>query len=144
MEREDYAIEMMGYLDGELDEEHRRRFEEKLAADPELAAELARYRRLNELTGAMQFREPSDLEWQHFWNRLYNRLERRAGWIFVIAGAALVLAYGVKELIMTPRIQPLLKTGALLMLVGFALLFWSVYRGKRRIWKVDRYRGVRR
>ncbi len=144
MDRDDYLIEMMGYVDGELDDERRRRFEEKLASDPELAAELSRYQRMSELTGAMEFQEPTDLEWQDFWNRLYNCLERKTAWILLVLGAVLVTAYGVRELIVSPEIRPLLKSGVLLMLAGFAVLFVSVYRGKAHITKVDRYRRVRR
>jgi len=144
MERDDYRIEMMGYLDGELDDERRRRFERKLADDPSLAAELARYRRLTDLTDAVRFEEPSDLEWQDFWNGLYNRLEHRTGWIFVLVGAVLVAAYGIRELILTPEIRPLLKVGILSMLAGFALLLGSVWRAKRRLADVDRYRRIRR
>lgn len=144
MEREDYTIEMMAYLDGELDEGRRRRFEEKLASDPALAAELAKYERLSDLTGAMHFDEPSDLEWQDFWNGLYNRLERRTGWILLLVGALFIAVYGIRELIITPEIRPLLKVGILLMLTGFGFLVVSVYRGKQRIKKVDRYHGVHR
>ena len=144
MEREDYLIEMMGYLDGELDEDRRRRFERKLAEDPELAAELARYRRLQDLTGSLQFKEPSDLEWQDFWNGLYNRLEHKAGWIFLVVGALLLAVYGIEEVISSPEIRPLLKIAILSLVAGFALLLTSVYRAKQRLKKVDRYRGVRR
>ena len=144
MEPDDYRIEMMGYLDGELDENRRRRFERKLAEDPSLAAELARFRRIADLTDAVEFEEPTDLEWQDFWNGLYNRLERRTGWIFVIVGTLLVTAYGIREVILTPEIRPLLKAGILSTLAGFSLLQASVWRSKRRLADVDRYRKVRR
>lgn len=144
MDREDYTIEMMGYIDGELDEARRKRFEEKLAGDPELAAEYEKYARLTELTGSLTLQEPSDLEWQDFWNVLYNRLEHRTGWVLLLIGALMVAIYGVREIIITQEIRPLLKVGILCMIAGFTFLVVSICRAKQRLKKVDRYRGVHR
>jgi anti-sigma factor RsiW len=135
---------MMSYLDGELDEEARREFEAKIARHPELAREVEKYRRLQEITDAVRFEEPSDVEWREFWNGFYNRCERRGGWLLVAIGAVLVSAYAIYDVLVDPGIAILLRAGILALVLGFLALFLSVFRGWLRVRKFDRYRRIRR
>jgi len=47
----DYKDLLMGYLDNELSDEQRQRFEEHLAGCPECASELEEFRKLKTITG---------------------------------------------------------------------------------------------
>ena len=141
---QEYSLLLMGYADGELDEGERPRIEEHLAGCPDCAAEVKRYEELTEMTRRVQFVEPTDVEWARFWDSVFNRLERGAGWIFVILGAILILSYGIYGLIVSPDISLLPKIAILTLGIGFALLFLSVLRGRLRVRKVDRYRRIQR
>jgi len=142
-EREQEHIQMMGFLDDELDDSARLAFVERCYADPELAAELAKYRRLNEITNSMRLREPEDFEYERFFARLSARLERRLGLTLLFLGGTLLAAGCVVALFLS-SFPPLIKIGCGISLAGTILLISSVVRAWVRVRRLDRYLGVRR
>ena len=143
-EHEQYQILMMGFLDEELSPEDQRRFREHAYQCAECAGELAKYQRLAEMATSVKLREPSDHEWDRFWNVLYNRIERVGGWVFLTIGALVLIAYAIYELAFEPSIHLVLRVGLLAGGAGLALLFVSVLRGRIRTARYDRYQGVKR
>jgi len=139
---------MMGYLDNELSDEARRRFEQHVAGCPECARELKEFKRLKTLTDEVTLVEPEDRIWQDYWNGIYNRIERGVGWIIFSVAAILLTIYGgfraIEEMIKDPEVEVLFKAGLLALLVGLAILFVSVLRERIYFWKKDRYKDVRR
>ncbi len=144
----DYKDLLMGYLDNELSDEQRQRFEEHLAGCGECASELEEFKKLKAITDEVTLVEPEDRMWREYWGSIYNRIERGVGWIiFSIAGILLVIYGGFKiieELIKDPTIGMLLKIGLLALIAGIAILFVSVLRERLYFWKKDRYKDVRR
>lgn len=144
----DYKDLMMGYLDNELTDEQRRRFEEHLAGCPECANELKNFRKLKAITDEVTLVEPEDRIWQNYWDGIYNRIERSIGWIVFSIAAILLTIYGgfklIEELIKDDTISMLLKVGLLALIVGLAILFVSVLRERLYFWQKDRYKDVRR
>ena len=139
---------MMGYLDNELSDEQRNRFEEHLAGCPECAGELKEFQKLKAITDEVTLVEPEDRIWQDYWNGIYNRIERRIGWIIFSVAAILLAIYGGFKLIETivtdATVGMLLKLGLIALIVGLAILFVSVLRERMYFWSKDRYRNVRR
>ena len=131
------------YLDGELPEEERRRFEEHLASCDACRTELAELKRLTEDLNMMRFKEPGDEELQRYWAGVYNRLERGIGWILLSAGAILTLCYGafkiIEEMIRDPAVSVVLKVGVCALIAGLVVLFVSLLRERLVVRKVDRY-----
>lgn len=142
-DREHFRIQMMGFLDDELDDTSRRSFLEQCYSDPELAAELAQYRRLNDITDSMRLREPEDFEYERFFARVSARIERRLAFTFLLVGGAILVAFGLVELFLS-SLAPLFKVGCAATLVGAILLISSVLRAWLRVRRLDRYQGVRR
>lgn len=142
-DREHFRIQMMGFLDDELDGAARRSFIERCYADPELAAELAQYRRLNEIADSMRLREPEDYEYERFFARISARIERRLAFTLLFLGLALLTCWALVGLFLS-SCSPVVKTGAALTLFGAALLVSSVARAWLRVRRLDRYQGVRR
>jgi len=144
----DWSVRISGYLDGELSPEERAAFERELAANPELAEELAALQAMKEVTSSMKLRELPDQVWERYWEGTYNRLERRVGWILFSVGAALLLAGGLYELALAlihNSSEPWwlrLAIGALS--GGFAVLLVSVIRERFFMAKRDPYREVER
>lgn len=136
-------IQMMGFLDDELSDEERREFIECCYSDPALAAELAAYRRLNDITNSMVLREPEDYEYERFFSRVAARVERRLGFILLGVGASVVVAFLLLELLFSDA-RPMLKIGFGVGLLGATLLTQSVVRVWLKLRKLDRYQGVRR
>jgi len=136
-------ILLMGYADDELGPEDRARVEEALARDPELRKELAGMRRLKEATLGVDTIADADLE--AFWGTVYNRLERRAGWILLLAGTAGVVGAGCYLFFTHEWAHWSVKLAGASGLLGTLVLVWSVWRERRRAMVHDRYaREVRR
>ncbi len=145
---QDHRDLMMAYLDNELDEEQKRAFEEHLAGCPDCTRELAEFRKLKKMTDCVAFVEPEDRIWDQYWNNVYNRIERGAGWILFSLAAIALLIYGgfqcIEEIIEDHAIGVLMKVGLLALLGGVAILFVSVLRERVFFWSRDRYKDVRR
>ena len=144
----DYKDLMMGYLDDELSDEQKRRFEEHLAGCLECAGELEEFKRLKAITDEVTLVEPEDRIWQDYWNGIYNRIERGIGWIIFSISAILLAIYGgfklIETIITDANTGMLLKIGLLALIVGLAILFMSVLRERIYFWQKDRYKDVRR
>ena len=136
-------IQMMGFLDDELSDEDRLAFTERCYADPTLAAELAKYRRLQDITDSMVLREPEDYEYERFFSRVSARIERRLGLILFGVGASVFVAGLMLELFFS-AMPTELKVGMGIALLGATLLVQSVVRVWWRLRRLDRYQGVRR
>jgi predicted anti-sigma-YlaC factor YlaD len=145
---QDHKDLMMAYLDNELDDEQRRAFEEHLATCPECAREMKEFAKLKQVTDSVTLVEPEDRLWEQYWGGIYNRIERRIGWmLFSIAGILLVIYGGFKaieELVRDPAVGVLLKIGLLALIAGLAILFVSILRERIYFWSKDRYKDVRR
>jgi predicted anti-sigma-YlaC factor YlaD len=144
----DYKDLLMGYLDNELSDEQRNRFEEHLAGCPECAGELKEFQKLKAITDEVTLVEPEDRLWQDYWSGIYNRIERSIGWVIFSVSAILLAIYGGFKLIETIVTDAatglLLKIGLLALIIGLAILFVSVLRERIYFWSRDRYRNVRR
>ena len=144
----DYKDLMMGYLDNELSDEQRNRFEEHLAGCPECAGELKEFQKLKAITDEVTLVEPEDRIWQDYWSGVYNRIERSIGWVIFSVSAILLAIYGgfklIEEIVTDATTGMLLKLGLLALIIGLAILFVSVMRERIYFWSKDRYRNVRR
>jgi len=144
----DYKDLLMGYIDNELSDEQRNRFEEHLAGCPECAGELKEFQKLKAITDEVTLVEPEDRIWQDYWNGIYNRIERSVGWLIFSIAAILLTIYGgfklIEKIVTDATVGMLLKLGLLALIVGLAILFVSALRERMYFWSKDRYRNVRR
>ncbi|HKB14538.1 MAG TPA: hypothetical protein VKF62_00650, partial [Planctomycetota bacterium] len=104
--------------------------------------EEAKYRNLAALAKVARLPEPSDAETARFWKGLYNRSERRAGWVLLLAGLAVLAAYGATALAVAEAIPLAVRLGLLATGIGLFLLFLSVLRLRLRTLPFDLYRNV--
>ncbi|HQG48301.1 MAG TPA: zf-HC2 domain-containing protein [Sedimentisphaerales bacterium] len=145
---QNYRDSMMAYLDNELNEEHKRAFEDHLASCADCTRDLAEFRKLKAMTDGVAFVEPEDRVWEQYWGNVYNRIERGIGWILVSVAAIALLIYGgfeaIESIILDPTLGIFLKIGLLALLGGGVILFVSVLRERVYFWSRDRYRDVRR
>ncbi len=135
---------MMALLDGELPVEEKSAVEAHLAGCAACAAEFRAFEETVGLTKRARLAEPTDLEWDRFQAGLFERLERRSGWVFFAAGLVILAAFAIYEIAVEPPIPTAVRIGALLAVAGFLLLAISVARGRLRFHRHDRYRHVKR
>jgi anti-sigma factor RsiW len=137
---------LSAYVDGELDADQTARVERHLAEHPESRAEVARLRRLKEVTAAMVLKEPPPEEWEMFWNNVLNRVERSLGWFIFLLGAVVLAGYGVYRWMMslfeTPGLPWWVKGGIFAVCLGVLLLLVSLVRERIFVRRRTRYKNV--
>lgn len=137
---------LAGYVDGELSEDERLKFEQQLAQDPNLKAELEEFMKLQDLTGQMTYADLPDEVWESYWASLYRKLERGVGWIFFSLGAIALLSYAFfaifYELFFDPTVPVFIKLAVPVCVVGLIILIVSFVRERLFAYTRDRYREV--
>lgn len=137
-------MQLMAYIDDEMTAQERADFEKQLSEDTALAAEVAEFRSIEDITKALQVAEPTDHEMRRFWESFYNRSEWQLGWVLFIGGMVILTGWGLIVLLQHPVIPTVVKAGCVTALTGGSILFWNVLRMKIRTHRFDRYRGVMR
>jgi predicted anti-sigma-YlaC factor YlaD len=139
---------LMGYLDHELTELEVLRMEEHLKECAGCAAELEEFRRLKEVTQNMRVVMPDDKYWEMYWSNIYNRLERRVGWILLSLGSILLTSYGlyyiIARLLLQGNIPLVVRIGVVALVVGLCTLVVSVLRERIFFSKSDKYERIKR
>ena len=134
---------MMGYLDGELGPEQHSRFEAHLAACQRCVREFDEFVKLKQELTMIKFKEPSDIELEHYWRSVYNRLERRVGWALFSLGGILLMCWGaykmIEEIMKDPAYPVMLKVGVVATVFGTIILFISSLRERLAVRKSDKY-----
>jgi ferric-dicitrate binding protein FerR (iron transport regulator) len=144
---------IMTVLDGEHTPEDLRELEALAAASPEVRDEWARFARVKEVTRTMAWPEPPPETWDRYWMSVYNRTERKIGWLLLLAGGLLVVAWQLWEA--APRMLrnlfedesiPLpVRIAIVVAGVGAIMLVLSVVREQLTARRKDRYaKGVTR
>lgn len=137
---EHYRVLISGLIDGELDAEQQADLDAHLTTCASCQRELDSLRRLFCGTGeAFAADEPPDEEWDRFLEDVYNRLERRTGWLLLLAGLVLLGLFGTYSFIMEPWGSALMKTLVATPVIGLTVLFISVLRQRLEGIKTDRY-----
>jgi hypothetical protein len=137
---EHYRVLISGLLDGELDAEQQADLDEHLIGCRACQRELDSLRTLfigtaDAFGGAAVPRET----WDHFLDDVYNRMERRTGWVLLIVGGVLLTAFGTYTFLMEPWGSALVKTLVATPVIGLLVLFISVLRQRLENIKTDRY-----
>ncbi len=136
------------YYDKELDEEQRKTIEKHLEECPECRKEFEEMGKFEEVMSKMELKKPPKDVWRLYWASVYNRLERRIGWILLSIGAMIILFFGgykmVEGIIQDPSTPFLLKTGILVFLGGIVVLLVSLIREQFFVRKRERYKEVER
>jgi hypothetical protein len=121
------------YHEGELNEEEKKRVEKHLKECSECKKEFEEMGKFEEA-------------WKMYWSSVYNRLERRIGWILFSIGAIIILFFGgyklVEGLIQAPDVPVFFKIAILSVLGGVVILLVSLVREQLFVRKRERYKEV--
>ncbi len=146
MEHQKIKELISSYYDGELDEENKRTLKRHLEECPECRKEFEEMGKLEEAMSKMELKEPPKEIWQIYWTSVYNRLERRIGWILLSIGAIILLFFGgykaVEGIIHDSATPLLLKVGILASMAGIVVLLVSLLRERLFVRKRERYKEV--
>lgn len=134
-------LQMMAFLDDELPHEERLAFTRQCAVDRALATELAKYRRLHDITNSMRLREPEDHEIERFYAQLSARLERGIA-LWLIAAGLLGLAASCLYYLTQSALPLAIRLSLGSLSIGGCMLTWHLCRLRLRLRHLDRYHGV--
>ena len=148
MSCEDYNLQMMAYIDGELGEKEAKEFLSHAEGCEACRDELEKMKRLKEVSKGMRFIKPRDEVWDRHWTCIYNRIERSAAWVLLSIAAIIFGVYGAFHLcadfFADPGCSLWIKIGVGALIVGGITLFVSVIRERIATYRVDPYREVKR
>lgn len=134
------------YIDGEVNEKQKKMVENHLKECSECRKEFREMSRLEEVMSQMELKKPPKETWQVYWASIYNRLERRIGWILLSIGAIILIFFGgykaVEGIIQDQTTPLLLKIGILVAMAGFVILLVSILRERLFVRKRERYKEV--
>ena len=89
---------------------------------------------------------PDQEKWDQYWSNIYNRLERKFGWILFSIGLIVLIStggfYAIKGFLMSPDIPLPEKLGLSAFFLGSAILIVSVLREKLTLRKTDKYKDI--
>jgi len=139
---------LMGYLDDELTALEVSRVEQHLLDCRDCTEELDEFKKLKDVTRNMRVVMPGDKYWDAYWSNIYNRLERRVGWILTWVGTIILSAYVfwriIDEALFNFKLPLLVRVGLLVLIIGFCTLVVSVIRERLSLYKKDKYERIKR
>jgi predicted anti-sigma-YlaC factor YlaD len=134
------------YHDNHLSEDQKKMIKEHVEQCEECRREFEEMGKFEEVMQKMELKQPPREIWQVYWASVYNRLERRIGWILLSIGAIIMLFFGgfkaIEGVIEDPTIPLVVKVGILATLGGLAILLVSVGRERIFVRKKERYKEV--
>lgn len=139
-----YQTDGMRWLDGELSAPEAERYEVHVRECDECQRELASLGRIVRMTDELKLRVPDDEFWAGFWENIYRRIERRVGFVLLIAGVIAVLGYAIFQALKSPALLTYEGISVMLILVGLVVIFISVARERYHESKNDPYKEVER
>jgi len=146
MNHQDYKILLSGYLDGELSRGDQKRVKQHLSTCPECQKEYLELKKTKEVLDKMRIQKPKDEVWDTYWSSVYNRLERKAGWVFFSIGLIMLLSIGTYEFIHHLLKDHALSLGAKLgiffAILGGVILLVSVIKEQLFTHKRQRYKEI--
>jgi hypothetical protein len=144
MECPRFQTDGMRLLDGEMSPEEKAEYEAHVRGCDACRTELRSLGRVVELTNELKLRTPEDEFWDGYWEGVYRRSERSAGFFLVIAGVLAILLYGIVRAVTSPAFLTYEGISITVILVGLLIIFVSVARERYHESRNDPYRGVKR
>ena len=144
MECTRFQTDGMRLLDREMSQQEKAEYESHVRDCDACRAELASMGRIVELTKELKLRTPDDEFWDGYWESIYRRSERSAGFFLVITGILAILLYGIVRAVMSPAFLTYEGISITVILVGLVVIFISVARERFHESKNDPYKGVKR
>jgi len=146
MEHQEIRELVSSYHDGELEKDQKQLVEKHVSECAECKEDFEELGKFEEVMGKMALKKPPKEVWQYYWSSVYNRLERRLGWILLSVGAMILLFFGgykaIEGLIQDPSTPLLFKVGILALLGGAVILLVSLLREQIYVRKRERYKEV--
>ena len=135
-------------LSNKISPEEVRELETLLKNNPELQSEYNEQSQIKEVLQKMKMKQPQPEIWDSYWLHIYNKVERRIGWIAVMIGIVILAGAAsieITEAFFNDTQSPwYLKFGTAALIFGILVLLISVLREKLFTRKHDKYKEIQR
>ena len=128
-----------GLLDEELTPEDLDRVERHIAGCPACREELENMKLLMAAASGLEVQAPPEEVWDTFLDNVYNRIERKTGWLFFTVGVIVLAVYASYHFVVDDWAGATEKTLIAAPIIGLAVLFVSVLRQRLFVRRTDRY-----
>jgi hypothetical protein len=139
-----FQSEGMKLLDEEMTKEERAAYEAHFQQCEDCKRELKEIGMVVEWTNELKLKKPDDEFWESYWDGIYRKLERGAGFLFVIIGVAALILFGIVRAVLSPHFFTFQGIAVTIVLLGFLILFISVAKERYYERRNDPYRKVQR
>ena len=137
-----FQSEGMKLLDGEITPEEKQAYEAHVKGCEDCSGELRDIGRIVEFSNEVELKEPDEEYWTNYWDVIFRRLERRSGFVLLIAGLICVTALGLFKAVTSPEFLTVKGLSIAVLLLGLVVIFLSVLRERYHESKSDPYKGV--
>jgi hypothetical protein len=144
MECTRYQNEGMRLLDDELSVEERLQYQAHVRECETCRRELDALGRVVTFTDQLKLRVSDDAFWKDYWKSVSRRTERRLGFVLLVTGIVMTLAYLVYRAIRSPELRSYEGISVVVILLGLIVIFISVARERYHEHKHDPYKEVDR
>ncbi len=145
---EGMKFKIMAFVDDELSPSEIEFVKKHLESCAACREKYSSLNKVKEITRQMKFKKLPEMYWDEYWRHVYNRIERGVSWIFISIGAIIIISFAVwnalNNLISNTHINPFLKIGIFIFIIGMVILLVSILREKLMVKKVDKYKEVER
>jgi ferric-dicitrate binding protein FerR (iron transport regulator) len=144
MDIERYRHLLMAHLDGEIEPSEAEELERAIAEHPELREELSRMEQLGRRLSGIRIKDPADDVIEELGRTLIKQVGLPIGWLLVMGGVLLFLAWFGWSWWQDPEIPAVLRWTGSAVFLGLLLLFLVKVRERWIERRGDPYRDVLR
>lgn len=134
----------MAYADGELRGEALAAFEQRLATEPKLAAEVVELQALHLVARSEAPLEPADHEWRRLETDSLQRTGLGAGWLLLLAAVLLLAGQVIFSIARDESLSAFTRILMISGIFGIGLLGGMTLRERLRVLPFDPYTKVER
>ena len=139
---------LAGQIDEELTTAEKERLGAHLSVCSDCRNDLLELKELNGLTRGLGGIDELDPYWDRYWLGIYNRMERRVGFLVLSAGMVLLAGFGlwhfIKDFLAEDSLPIVLRVGVGLSALGASVLVVSVLRQHWHGFRHDPYKEIKR
>ena len=139
-----YQTDGMRLLDGEMTAAEESAYEQHLRECEDCRREMQALGRVVRFSEELKLRVPDDEFWKGYWESVYRRSERGAGFLLLIMGLLALTGYGIFRAVTSPAFLTYEGISITVILMGIAVIFISVVRERYHERRNDPYREVER
>ena len=135
-------------MEDDLSTDEKVEFYKMINDNPRFQKEYEEQKKVKGALMNMSLKNPGREFWDNYWLGIYNRIERGIAWILISLSAIVIAGYGIYEaisnLLAETKMLGFLKYAIIALVIGAAILIFSLIRERIAVGKKDKYKEIQR